>query len=329
MDGAKQKRVLLTRENNETLAEALRANGVEVLELPLIKTVHEAQNEDVEDIMREMGSYDWITFSSANGVKGFFREFFKNFDDIRTLGVARIACVGEATAAEGRKLHLRPDVVPAVSTALAMADAMAEYETLDNLKVLCVQGNLSLPDLPKTLDEKHRAIVDTAVVYKTEQVEVGADDIQKEFDLNMRGTWLPSKVMTPLLIGQQGACVLNVSSMSAFTPLTRIPGYSGAKAGVSNFTQWLATYLARSGVRVNAIAPGFFMTEQNHALQFNPDGTPTPRCAHIVDGTPMRRYGELRELIGAMLFLVDERAASFVTGVVLPVDGGYSAFSGV
>ena len=89
----KQKRVLLTRENNETLAEALRANGVEVLELPLIRTVHEAQNEDVEDIMREMGSYDWITFSSANGVKGFFREFFKNFDDIRTLGVARIACV--------------------------------------------------------------------------------------------------------------------------------------------------------------------------------------------------------------------------------------------
>ena len=159
--------------------------------------------------------------------------------------------------------------------------------------------------------------------------EVGADDIQKEFDLNMRGTWLPSKIMTPLMIGQQGACVLNVSSMSAFTPLTRIPGYSGAKAGVSNFTQWLATYLARSGVRVNAIAPGFFMTEQNHALQFNPDGTPTPRCAHIVDGTPMRRYGELRELIGAMLFLVDERAASFVTGVVLPVDGGYSAFSGV
>lgn len=83
------------------------------------------------------------------------------------------------------------------------------------------------------------------------------------------------------------------------------------------------------GVRVNAIAPGFFMTEQNHALQFNPDGTPTPRCAHIVNGTPMRRYGELKELIGAMLFLVDERAASFVTGVVLPVDGGYSAFSGV
>ena len=159
--------------------------------------------------------------------------------------------------------------------------------------------------------------------------DVPADDVQREFDLNMRGTWLPCKALTPLMLGRQGACVINVSSMSAFSPLTRIPGYSGAKAGVSNFTQWLATYLARSGVRVNAIAPGFFMTEQNHALQFNEDGTPTPRCEKIITGTPMRRFGELSELIGALLFLVDERAAGFVTGVVLPVDGGYSAYSGV
>ena len=172
MPAQKKRRVLLTRENNESLASALSAKGVGVLEIPLIRTVHEAQDEDVADIMREMGSYDWITFSSANGVRGFFREFFKNFDDIRSLGIARIACVGEATAEEVRRLHLRPDVVPAVSTALAMADAMAEYETLDNLKVLCVQGSLSLPDLPKALDQKHRAIVDTAVVYKTEKLAV-------------------------------------------------------------------------------------------------------------------------------------------------------------
>ena len=159
--------------------------------------------------------------------------------------------------------------------------------------------------------------------------DVPASEIQKELDLNLRGTWMPSKILTPLMLGQEGACVINISSMSAFGPLTKIPGYSAAKAGVSNFTQWLATYLARSGVRVNAIAPGFFATEQNHALQFNPDGTPTPRRQKIINGTPMGRYGELNELIGAMLFLVDERAAGFVTGIVLPVDGGYSAYSGV
>lgn len=159
--------------------------------------------------------------------------------------------------------------------------------------------------------------------------DVPADGVQQELDLNLRGTWLPSKILAPIMMGQDGACILNISSMSAFGPLTRIPGYSAAKAGVSNFTQWLATYLAKSGVRVNALAPGFFATEQNHALQFNPDGTPTPRCEKIIRGTPMGRMGDLRELIGAMLFLVDERAAGFVTGVVLPVDGGYSCYSGV
>ena len=156
-----------------------------------------------------------------------------------------------------------------------------------------------------------------------------ADGVQQEFDLNMRGTWLPCKALAPLMLGQPGACIVNISSMGAFGPLTRIPGYSAAKAGVSNFTQWLATYLAKSGVRVNAIAPGFFATEQNRALQFNPDGTPTPRCGKIIAGTPMGRFGELRELIGALLFLVDARAAGFVTGVVLPVDGGFSAYLGV
>ncbi|MBP3655716.1 MAG: SDR family oxidoreductase [Clostridia bacterium] len=159
--------------------------------------------------------------------------------------------------------------------------------------------------------------------------DIPVSEMQKELDLNLRGTWLPCKILTPLMLNQEGACVLNVSSMSAFSPLTKIPGYSSAKAGVSNFTQWLATYMARSGVRVNALAPGFFMTEQNHALQFNPDGTPNARQKKIIAGTPMGRYGELNELIGAMLFLVSEKASGFVTGVVLPVDGGYNCYSGV
>lgn len=159
--------------------------------------------------------------------------------------------------------------------------------------------------------------------------DVPSEHIQAEIDLNLRGTWLPCKVLTPLLVGQEGACVLNISSMGAVSPLTKIAGYSSAKAGVSNFTQWLATYLAQSGVRVNAVAPGFFLTEQNRALQFNPDGTPSARQKKVLAGTPMGRYGELKELIGAMLFLVDERSSGFVTGVVMPVDGGFSAYMGV
>ena len=159
--------------------------------------------------------------------------------------------------------------------------------------------------------------------------EVGADDIQKEFDLNMRGTWLPSKIMTPLMIGQQGACVLNVSSMSAFTPLTRLPGYSGAKAAVSNFTQWLAVHFSKVGVRVNAMAPGFFQTAQNQKLLFNPDGSLSERSGKILRNTPMERFGTPDELLGTLLYLLNDDYSSFVTGVVIPIDGGFSAYSGV
>lgn len=203
---------------------------------------------------------------------------------------------------------------------LAVKDAVEKKYGKINILINAAGGAVKSAMVPQDqmADEGERTFFD-----------VPATAVQTEFDLNMRGTWLPSKILAPLMLGQDGACVINVSSMSAFGPLTRIPGYSGAKAGVSNFTQWLATYLARSGVRVNAIAPGFFLTEQNHALQFNPDGTPTPRQQKIIAGTPMRRFGDLKELIGALLFLVDERSAGFVTGVVLPVDGGFSAYSGV
>ena len=149
------------------------------------------------------------------------------------------------------------------------------------------------------------------------------------FDLNILGTVLPTQVFVKDMIGRKGCSVLNISSMNAYRPLTKIPAYSAAKAGISNLTQWLAVHFANQGIRVNAIAPGFFVSNQNRSLLFNDDGTPTARTKKIINATPMKRFGEAEELLGAVNFLLDEKKSGFVTGVVLPIDGGFSAYSGV
>ena len=159
--------------------------------------------------------------------------------------------------------------------------------------------------------------------------DLEADGVDFVFKLNFQGALLPTQAFAKDMVERKSGCILNISSMNAYTPLTKIPAYSAAKAAISNFTQWLATHFAGTGIICNAIAPGFLVSAQNYSLLFNEDGTPTARSAKILNGTPMGRYVDPGELLGATLFLCDDKAASAITGVVLPIDCGFASYSGV
>lgn len=234
--------------------------------------------------------------------------------------------VDEIVAAGGRAMAVECNVLDKESLLAAREKINAEFGTCDILLNGAGGNN------PKGTTTKEYLFPEDLANDNKELVtffDLDPKGIEFVFNLNFLGTLLPTQVFAKDMAEKKDCCVVNVSSMNAFTPLTKIPAYSGAKAAVSNFTQWLAVHFAPVGIRVNAIAPGFFVTEQNRALLLNPDGSFTARSQKILNSTPMNRFGTPDELVGTLLWLVNEKAASFVNGVVVPVDGGFSAYSGV
>lgn len=243
---------------------------------------------------------------------------------------AAAAVANEIASSGGRALAVAANVLERSSLEAAHKQVLEAFGPCDIL-INGAGGNSPKCTTTKEYYEKGD-ILDPKLATFFSLDKAGFDFV---FGLNMMGTLLPTQVFAADMLEEAsegehcGGTILNISSMNAFTPLTKIPAYSAAKAAVSNFTKWLAVHFAGQGIRVNAMAPGFFVTEQNKALLFEEDGTPTPRTEKILAATPMKRFGQPEELLGTLLWLTDTTKSGFVTGAVIPVDGGFSAYSGV
>ncbi len=244
--------------------------------------------------------------------------------DIRKESAQTVA--DEITAAGGESIGIACDVLSAESLEQARQTVNDTFGACDIL-LNGAGGNSPLGTTTKeTLEPED-------LQQKVEGVKTFFDldpkGIEFVFNLNFLGTLLTTQAFAKDMVGRENACIVNVSSMNAYRPLTKIPAYSAAKAAVSNFTQFMAVHFADVGIRVNAIAPGFFSTNQNKTLLYNEDGSLTPRSEKILSHTPLRRFGVPNDLTGTLLYLCDEEYAGFVTGIIVPVDGGFSAYSGV
>ena len=227
-------------------------------------------------------------------------------------------------SAGGKAIGIAANVLDKASLESARERVISEFGGVD-LLINGAGGN----NPRATTDKEYLEPADLEAEHSARTfLDLSKEDIGFVFDLNCLGTVLPTQAFIPAMKGREGV-IINITSMNAFRPLTKIPAYSAAKSAVSNITMWLAVHLSELGIRVNAIAPGFFVTAQNKNLLFNADGTPTQRTEKILRGTPMRRFGKPEELVGTLLYLCDGKASGFVNGAIIPVDGGFAAYSGV